>query len=68
MEDTFGIMKDVNEEQNGLSEVQNLNFGKKLNLKQKSYGQSMASPTHYLPITDICLFHFDEKFYLISGS
>ena len=68
MENTFGMMKDINEDQNGLSEVQNLNFGTKLNLKSKSYGKSMASPTHALPITDISLFHFDNKFYLISGS
>ena len=70
IENAFGVIRNFDDgiHDNGLSDIQNYNFGNKFNLKKKAFGKSLATPSHSHSINDIFLKHYDKKFYIISGS
>lgn len=68
MENAFGIEENEYIVDNGLSEMQNYNFGQQVNFKKKAYGRSMATPGHSLSVNDLALMHYNKKFYVVSAS
>ena len=70
IENAFGVIRNFDDgiHDNGLSDIQNYNFGNKFNLKKKAFGKSLATPSHSHSINDIFLQNYDKKFYIISGS
>lgn len=68
MENAFGIEENEYIADNGLSEMQNYNFGQQVNFKKKAYGRSMATPGHSLSVNDLALMHYNKKFYVVSAS
>ena len=68
IENAFGIEESEYIADNGLSEMQNYNFGQQVNFKKKAYGRSMATPGHTLSVNDLTLMHYNKKFYVVSAS